>query len=195
MKFDIIATIEVETVRYNYILKNGKRDIDEKDSTKEILVFKFDSNALKQILFRTGDPVLFVDDKEMYFRYKDNKLAAIHFESNNNIWIVTSYKKFMDDCEQIYSKLKMLEMISDLNSTKIEPTVSKSKKQPILDEFDLPDGIMIKENETYEELDGNIIKCPECNTLINTAQLVDGDCCPYCYAYIDLSEEDYFDNK
>lgn len=192
MKFDIIATIEVETIRYNYILKNGKRDIDEKDSIKEILVFKFDSNALKQILFRIGDPVLLVDDKEMYFRYKDNKLVAIHFESKNNIWIVTSYKKFMDDCEQIYSKLKVLEMISNLNLTKIEPIVSKPKKQPVLDEFDLPDGVILSEDNEFE----NSIICHVCGMSIDKSLLINNSLCPHCYSDVyNENSEDYFDNK
>lgn len=147
MDFDIIATVEIETIRYEYILRNGKRDIDENDSIKEILVFKFNSEALEQILFRTGDPVLFVDDKEMYFRYKDNKLAAIHFENKKNIWIATSYKKFMDECKQIYSKLKMLEIMSkiDINSSQI-----KVSDKSVLDEFELPNGTKIIKRENLE---------------------------------------------
>ncbi|MCM1215923.1 MAG: hypothetical protein NC548_15560 [Lachnospiraceae bacterium] len=150
MEFDIIATIEIETIRYEYILKNGKRDIDENDSIKEILSFKFNSEALEQILFRTGDPVLFVDDKEMYFRYKDNKLVAIHFENKKNIWIVTSYKKFMENCKQIYSKLKMLEIMSkiDIISTPIQPS-----NNTILDEFELPSGAKIVKRDNLDRDD------------------------------------------
>lgn len=150
--FDIIATIEVETIKYNYVLRSGKRDIDESRSSKEVLVFKFNSEALEQILFRTGNPVLFVDDKEMYFRYKDNKLTAIHFENDTSIWIVSSLKKFMENCKIIYSKQKMLELMSSLEfpliSSKKVAFSSKSKKELILDEFDLPSGSTIIDRQS-----------------------------------------------
>ncbi len=144
MEFDILATIEVHTVKYSYQLyNNGKRNIDDRNPVKESFVFKFDSNAIEQIIFRRGQRVLYVDNKEMYFDYKNSEISGIHFEDDKFIWIVPKFKDFLMYCEYAYIKQKFAEMITQVSTTphQIEMKVQKPK---ILDEFDLPDGITIE---------------------------------------------------
>lgn len=133
MHFDIISTIEIETVRYRYTLNhNMTRDIDTQNPKKEIFTFKFDSDSIEKIIFREGPAILFVDGKSMYFNYKNNTLSGIHFEDNTYVWIVNNYKDFINQCKEAYLGQKISEKILVFMNP---PSYSKSSGR-ILDEFE-----------------------------------------------------------
>ena len=151
MLFDIISTIEIETTRYRYGLnQDGSRNIDTTNPEKETFVFKFDSISTEQIIFREGPPVLFVDDKCMYFNYKNNTLAGIHFENNDYIWILKDYKDFINQCREAYLRQKITErflgIMDQTNPSGVE------KIDHVIDEFDKGDVIITDEFE--EDGDG-----------------------------------------
>lgn len=149
MQFDIIATIEINTVKYPYQLYgNGKRNIDDSNPEKETFVFKFDSNSISQIIFRGGPRVLYVDNKEMYFDYKNNELSGIHFEDSGFIWIVMNYKEFIESCKIAYINQKFAEKMIGTLSSDSQSYLSK-KEDEIIDEFDLPSGSIVEENDDY----------------------------------------------
>lgn len=134
VQFDILATVVISVNVFNFTVKeDGTRDIDRTSITTEKMEFKFDAFSLEHIIMRDGVPVLLIDDKNMYFGYKQGKLSSIHFETENKMWIMNNPQKFMADCKEAYIRCKISERLMSL----MDLVGTKKTSYTTLDEFDV----------------------------------------------------------
>lgn len=142
MNYEVITTIVVDTKKYAYTMSpngTGGKNIDpEYEECK--LEFRFNSDALANIVLRDKPVALKVDNLHMIFDYRGYKLVAIHFEDEGYIYMVSDFRSFLDICRKEYVLTEFMKLQADKIGPRIMD-ISKAKSMrmvqtDVLDEFE-----------------------------------------------------------
>lgn len=143
MKYEVITTITVDTRKYAYTMDpTGKtRNIDQEFEECK-LEFRFNSDALANIVFRDKPNMLKIDNLLLSFDFRGNRLVAVHFEDESYIYMVINFKSFMEICRKEYLAAEMARIEAErlgpkvLGETPAREIKMVQTKNPVLDEFE-----------------------------------------------------------